>query len=240
MKITPAGLALIKAFESLKLTSYLCPAQKWTIGYGHTGHDVSPGQSITAAQAEAILLRDVSRFDTAVRAQCPVATPAQHSALVCLAFNIGIGNFQKSSVARLHNSGDFTAAARAFGLWNKATASDGVKRELRGLTRRRAAEAALYLSGDGKDDEQRTRASDVVPEKPLAQSRVVMGSTVGGAAAAASALSQFANEIEWIKDLLLPLTPYLPLLQNVFVALGLVGFIVAVAARWHDKRRGRL
>lgn len=240
MSLTPAGLALLKQFEGCKLSAYLCPAGKWTIGYGHTGADVHPGQTITQTQAEALLLADLVRFAADVTAQCPTATPSQHAAMVCLAYNIGLGNFQKSSVKRLHNAGDTVGAARAFGLWNKATDAAGVKRELRGLTRRRAAEAALYLSDDGHDDEQRTRAADVAPEKALTTSRVMIGSTVGGAATAASGLAQIMDEIEQAKDMLLPLAPYLPLLQKLFVVLGLIGVGVAMYARWHDHNKGRL
>ena len=55
-RINENGLALIKRFEGMKLASYQCPAGKWTIGYGHTGPDVQPGQTITAAQAEYLLI----------------------------------------------------------------------------------------------------------------------------------------------------------------------------------------
>ena len=240
MKITPEGLALIKQFESLSLRSYLCPAGKWTIGYGHTGVAVGQGQTITAADAEAMLMDDLSRFDALIRLKCPSATPAQHSAMVCLCFNIGAGSFQKSSVLRLHSAGDVTGAARAFALWNKATAADGQKRELRGLTRRRAAEAALYLSDDGHDDEQRTRAADVMPEKPLSQSRVMVGSTIGGVATIASGAAQLVTEIQWLKDLITPMTAYIPALQKLFVVLGIAGIAVAMIARWHDRKNGRV
>ncbi len=237
MKLTQAGINLIKQFESCKLTAYLCPAQMWTIGYGHTGADVRKGQVITQSKAELILQSDLLAFDAAVQAQCPDATSAQHDAMTCLAFNIGIRNFGKSSVARLHNAGDVIAAARAFALWNKATDATGIKRELRGLTRRRAAEAALYLS-DSED--QRTRAADVVPEKPLSTSRVMLGSTIGGTATAVSGLAQLGTDIQSLKDMLLPLMPYLPLLQKIFVVLGLLGAGIAMYARWHDRKQGRV
>ncbi len=240
MKITPEGIALIKQFESLSLTSYVCPAGKWTIGYGHTGVAVGLGQTISQSDAEAMLMDDLSRFDAAVRLKCPTATPAQHSALVCLCFNIGFSNFQKSSVLRLHTAGDVTGAARAFALWNKATAADGQKKELRGLTRRRAAEAALYLSDDGHDDDQRTRAADVSPEKPLSQSRVMVGSAISGVASVASGAAHLVGEIEWLKDLITPMTAYIPALQKVFVVLGVVGIAVAMYARWHDRHTGRI
>jgi len=240
MTITPAGFALLRQFEGCQLTAYLCPAKIWTIGYGHTGPDVRPGQTITIAEAEALLQADVQHFASGVERLCPVTTPAQFSALVCLAFNIGLTRFQKSSVRRLHNAGDVVGAARAFALWNKATDAAGVKRELRGLTRRRAAEAALYLSDDGFDDTQRTRAADVAPEKNLATSRVMVGSSVGGAATMATGAAQLISEIEQVKDGLLPLMPYVPALQKLFVVLALAGIACAMFARWHDQRSGKL
>jgi lysozyme len=240
MKITPEGVALIKQFEGLALAAYRCPAGRWTIGYGHTGPGAVAGRVITPAEAEMLLRADLARFDAFVRLKCPSATPAQHSAMVSLCFNIGERNFAKSSVLRLHQRGDVTGAARAFALWNKATAADGKRRELRGLTRRRAAEAALYLADDGQGDAQRTRAGDVIPEKPLTRSRVMIGSTVGGMATLASGAAELAEHLEWLRSLVLPLVPYLPSLQAVFVALGLAGIVLAMIARWADRKHGRL
>lgn len=137
--IGSAGLALIKAFEGLRLTAYLCPARVWTIGYGSTGPHVRPGLTITEPEAEDLLERDLDRFEDAVDRAAPDATTWQFDAMVSLAFNIGIGAFGKSSVLRLHKAGEFRRAAEAFGMWVKA---DG--RTLPGLVRRRAAEAELY------------------------------------------------------------------------------------------------
>ncbi len=138
-RIGPAGLALIKEFEGLRLTAYLCPAKVWTIGYGSTGAKVKPGQTITEAQAEALLLQDLDRFEDAVALAAPGATQNQFDAMVALAFNIGIGAFGKSTVLRKHRDGNHRAAAEAFGMWVKA--KDKV---LPGLQRRRAREADLY------------------------------------------------------------------------------------------------
>jgi|GEM_PF-2001064 len=240
MSIAPEGLALIKQFESLSLNAYLCPAGKWTIGYGHTGPEVHAGQSVTLEQAEVLLQVDVARFAAFVKLKCPIATAMQYAAMVCLCFNIGTGNFQRSSVLRLHNAGDAAGAARAFALWTKATGADGKKRELRGLVRRRAAEAALYLSEDGRDDPQRTRAADVSPEKSLTKSRVMIGSSIGGAATVSAGLSQAVEQIEWIKDLIVPLTPYLPWMHTAFIVLGVAGIALAMIARWTDRKHGRL
>jgi lysozyme len=137
--IGKAGLALVKQFEGLRLTAYLCPAKVWTIGYGSTGPHVKPGMVISEADAEALLCADLSRFEQAVAKATPAATQPQFDAMVCLAFNIGIGGFLKSSVLRWHKTGEHRRAAEAFGLWNKAGG-----RVLPGLMRRRVAEAELY------------------------------------------------------------------------------------------------
>ncbi len=140
-QIGTRGLALIKEFEGLALKAYLCPAHVLTIGYGSTGPHVKPGMIITEAQADALLQTDLDRFEDAVAKHAPNATQNQFDAMVCLAFNIGIGAFLKSSVLRFNLAGDNRRAAEAFGMWIK-----GGGRVLPGLQRRRAREADLYRS----------------------------------------------------------------------------------------------
>lgn len=142
-KIGPKALALIKSFEGLELKAYPDPAtggDPWTIGYGSTGRHVRPGLVITEADAERLLMDDLSRFEIGVEKMTGgISTPAQFGAMVSLAFNIGLGNFQTSTLRRLHNEGDYEGAARQFIRWNKAAG-----RVMAGLTRRRNAETALY------------------------------------------------------------------------------------------------
>lgn len=145
-RINAAGLKILKDAEGLKLTAYVCPAGKWTIGYGSTGAHVRPGLTITEAEAEALLLADLRRFEHWVASYCAPATDNQFSALVSLAFNIGEGNLQGSTVRRKHLAGNHAGAAAAFAMWNKGKVN-GVLKVLPGLTKRRAAEAALYRKG---------------------------------------------------------------------------------------------
>jgi lysozyme len=137
--INKEGLELIKQFEGCKLTAYLCPAKVWTIGYGSTGSHVKPGMTITQAEAEELLRSDLRRFEDAVANAAPDATDNQFSAMVSLAFNIGISALLRSTVLRQHKAGNHDAAADAFAMWNKAGG-----KVLAGLVRRRAAEEALY------------------------------------------------------------------------------------------------
>ncbi len=140
MKTSSEGIALIKQFEGCELTSYLCPANVWTIGYGHTGSDVTRGLKITQEAADILLKRDLLKFEAAVDRAAGVAYQHQFDAMVSLCYNIGPTAFAKSSVARLHKNGQYDSAAQAFLLWNK-----GGGKVLPGLVKRRNAERNLYL-----------------------------------------------------------------------------------------------
>jgi lysozyme len=137
--IGPKGLALIKRSEGLRLKAYRCPADVPTIGYGSTGPDVKMGMTITEAEAEALLRKDLARFEKGVSEMGGKMTPGQFSALVSFAFNLGLGALQKSTLLRKHLAGDYEGAAAEFAKWNKAGG-----RVLPGLVTRRSDEAALY------------------------------------------------------------------------------------------------
>jgi lysozyme len=153
MRITEVGLDLIKKYESLCLTAYLCPANKWTIGWGHVGPDVKPGMKITVAEAHELLRKDVDRFEREVTGLLDSRPTQQHQfdALVVLAFNIGSDvdadtipeGLGDSTLMRKHKAGDFAGAAAEFPKWNKARVK-GKLTALKGLTRRREEEARLY------------------------------------------------------------------------------------------------
>jgi lysozyme len=132
-------LGLIKQFEGLVLKAYLCPARVWTIGYGHT-RGVKRGDVITQAGADAFLMQDIGwvRSTLASSVKVPL-TQNQTSALCSFIYNVGAGAFRSSTLLRLLNKGQYGAAQGQFKRWNKAGG-----KTLRGLTRRRAAEAALF------------------------------------------------------------------------------------------------
>ncbi|MGR2682942.1 lysozyme [Chromobacterium haemolyticum] len=141
MNISANGIKLIQQFEGLRLKAYQDAVGVWTIGYGHTGPDVTPGLVITQAQADALLARDLSRFETGVTrlVQVPLHQN-QFDALVSFSYNLGLGSLQNSTLLRLLNQRDYAGAAAQFPRWNKAGG-----KVLPGLTRRRAAEQALFL-----------------------------------------------------------------------------------------------
>ncbi|PSJ40487.1 lysozyme [Allosphingosinicella deserti] len=113
----------------------------WTIGWGSTGADIVPGTIWTQQQCD-------DRFNEHLREFAEAVTNAigssrtrqpQFDAMVSFAYNVGIKNFTTSTLLRLHKAGDSKGAAAEFAKWNKAAG-----KVLPGLTRRRAAEAALY------------------------------------------------------------------------------------------------
>lgn len=141
LKLSEAGLTLIKQFEGLKLEAYQDVVGIWTIGYGHT-KDVKPGQIITSQKADELLLQDVASTEVGVRKLVPPSCGHnQFSALVCFAYNVGLGNLSKSTLLKKLLAKDVSGAAEEFLKWNKAG-----KKEVAGLTRRRVAERALFLS----------------------------------------------------------------------------------------------
>ncbi|QCN95674.1 lysozyme [Azospirillum argentinense] len=136
---------LVKHFEGLYLNAYLCPAGVPTIGYGHTA-GVELGQSITSAQADNFLQSDLTAAAAQVDKLVTVAlNPDQRGALASFVFNLGAGSLQCSTLLRLLNQGDYEGAAGQFGRWVYATVN-GVKTQLPGLVKRRAAEADLFES----------------------------------------------------------------------------------------------
>jgi len=161
------------------LRAYKCPAGVWTIGLGETA-GVKPGMTCTESEAWDMLFRDLAARAQAVQGMLTnPANPNQLGALVSLTYNIGLDAFRKSSVLRLHNKGDFAAAARAFDLWNKAKVN-GKLVVLAGLTARRKAEAALYLTPD-EHDWREPMPQAVEPEQaPAASTRVQTGGAVAG------------------------------------------------------------
>lgn len=139
MKTDSRGIALIKEFEGLRLTAYRCAADVWTIGYGHTA-GVKKGDTITAGEADALLLNDLATSEQAVsRAVTAPLNQSRFDALVSLVFNIGQGNFRRSTLLKKLNRLDYTGASDEFLRWTRAGG-----KVVPGLVRRREAEKALF------------------------------------------------------------------------------------------------
>ena len=139
MNIGPAGLALIKEFEGLKLVAYLDSVGVPTIGYGHT-KDVKIGVRCTQEEADAWLLEDLKDAETCVNGAVTVPlTQNEFDALVSFVFNFGCTKFRGSTLLRKLLDSDYDGAALEFRRWDRAGGQ-----VLAGLTRRRAAEERLF------------------------------------------------------------------------------------------------
>lgn len=143
MKLSQKGIELIKQFEGYSSKAYPDPATggaPWTIGYGTT-KGVKPGMVITAQQAEKMLRDDVAKFESGVSSLVTApTTQGQFDAMVSLAYNIGLGNFGKSTLLKKHNARCYTCAADQFRVWNRANG-----KVMNGLTKRRSAEREVYM-----------------------------------------------------------------------------------------------
>jgi len=144
MNISDEGLELIKSFEGLRLNAYKAVSTEkyYTIGYGHYGQDVSPAMTISEAQAEELLRKDIAKFEAYVNNynkqynfnQC------QFDALVSFTYNCGLGNLRQLT---------------GYGKRTKEQIRDKIKsynksggKILAGLVRRREAEYNLYIKDD--------------------------------------------------------------------------------------------
>ena len=147
MKLNKNGAELLHHFEGCRLTAYQCPAKVWTVGYGNTryenGNPVKQGDQITQQRADELFLNIVNKFAMGVeKLLTKKVSENQFSALVSFAYNVGLGNLQKSTLLKMVNENpNDEGINEQFLRWNKAGG-----KELAGLTRRRRAEADLYFS----------------------------------------------------------------------------------------------
>jgi lysozyme len=142
MTLSDNGLVFIESNEGLVLNAYKDATGTLTIGYGHTGPDVTPGLVWTQQQADDALLADTQTAQDAVNRLVTVPlTQHQYDALVDFVFNVGVGNFTGSTLRKDLNAGNYEGAMLQFTNW---VYSRGVK--LPGLLKRRQAEADLFAS----------------------------------------------------------------------------------------------
>jgi lysozyme len=167
MKLSKAGEDLMHRFEGFRNKPYLCPADIWTIGYGHVLYQeqirlpvIRPADNPnvlirkkyplkpednrvwTKEEINELFRKDVATFERGVLRLVPGVVGRQGSfdALVSISFNFGLGNLQRSTIRMRANRGDWEGAAEAFRAWVK-----GGGKVLPGLVRRREAEIALFL-----------------------------------------------------------------------------------------------
>lgn len=146
MQTSDKGIALIKQFEGCKLTAYQDSVGVWTIGYGWTqpvdGKSIRAGMTIKQETAERLLKTGLVSYESDVSRLVKVGlTQGQFDALVSFTYNLGARSLSTSTLLRKLNAGDYAGAADELLRWNKAGG-----KVLNGLTRRREAERALFLS----------------------------------------------------------------------------------------------
>lgn len=150
MRISDKGISLIKQFEGMRLTAYQDSVGVWTIGYGWTqpvdGKPIRSGMTIKEETAERLLRTGLVGYENDVSKLVKVKlTQGQFDALVSFAYNLGVRALSTSTLLQKLNAGDYADAADEFPRWNKAGG-----KILPGLTRRREAERALFLSDNKK------------------------------------------------------------------------------------------
>ena len=222
MKTSNRGLSLIVQFEGFRPDAYLDPVGVVTIGFGFI-RGVKMGDKMTIAEARDRLKHEIVEYEQGVLAACTrKPNQNQFDAFVCFAFNVGVGGFKKSSVLKAHNRGDYQAAARAFGMWVKAGG-----KVFTGLTRRRAAEASLYLEPVDIElaDEPEPMPQLVEPERPMTASTINRASVAAGTTATLAAAGEALQTVQGVRYGLQGLEGWIvPALLVVVVAL--CGYIV--------------
>ncbi|EJL33233.1 phage-related lysozyme (muraminidase) [Caulobacter sp. AP07] len=147
MTPSPKIITFIQGYEKCRLKAYMpTPNDRPTLGWGSTGPDIRMGMKWTQVQADERFARDLARFGGQVSALLGSAptTQDQYDALVSFAYNVGYGDggLKTSTLLRMHKAGDYADAALQFARWDKQAG-----KSLAGLTKRRAAEAAIYRGG---------------------------------------------------------------------------------------------
>lgn len=203
MNLSDAGLDLIissegklKPLNDGRYIAYRCPAGVWTIYTGCTV-GVKEGMIVTEAEGKAMFRRELDKHEAAVRRLVTVdITQSQFDALVSFSYNVGEGALSKSTLLKKLNKGDHAGACKEFMKWDKAAG-----RQLRGLTIRRAREAAMFAT---RENEPPAMAQAVMPPKePITATQA----TIAAAPVAAGAVPAVQAVSEAIKAPALPAPP---------------------------------
>ena len=183
MNLSSAGLDLIissegklKALGDGRYIAYRCPANVWTIYTGCT-EGVKEGMIVTEDEGKAMFRHELGKHEAAVRRLVTVdLTQGQFDALVSFSYNVGSGALEGSSLLKKLNKGDYPGACKEFAKWDKAKVK-GKMTALRGLTIRRANEAAMFAT---RDEAPQIAQKVEAPKDPVtAAQAVVATATVG-------------------------------------------------------------
>jgi lysozyme len=238
VKISDDGVNLVKKFEGLHrvqpdgmVHAYRCPAGKWTCGWGAC-KGVRSGTKWTKEYCEMRLIEDLAEHSKAVKKYVSVPlSQGQFDALTSFVFNLGEGNFRSSTLLKKLNKGLYDDVPEQIMRWNKARV-DGKLTPLKGLTRRRAAEAAIFSrdaampSDEGGPDMVQKPTSEA--PKSLAKSKTMAGVGIAGTA---TAMNEMAGQLQG-------LVAYADSLKTIFLLCAIGGIALAAYARWKDNKEG--
>lgn len=105
MRASQNAIDLIKEKEDFSAIPYLCPAKKWTIGFGHVILAGEYFTSITQQEAEILLRKDIVIAENCINKAVKVpVSQNQFDALVSFVFNVGCDAFIKSTMLRELNN----------------------------------------------------------------------------------------------------------------------------------------
>lgn len=222
MAINQEGIELLKQFEGFRSKAYQDMVGVWTIGYGFT-KNVKAGDVLSREDAEIRLKEELEEYVAGVKQACKIEpNENQLAAMVVFAFNVGVAGFKKSTVCKAHNRGDEQAAARAFGLWNKAGG-----KVVAGLTRRRNAESVLYLKPVEEVAEDKVEMPQKIDEeKPMAKSGIISASTLTAGTSTIALVSESTKTLNDAKGNAMNLFgEYFPMVALALVVVG-CGYII--------------
>lgn len=192
MDISEKGLSLIKSFEGLHtkksdgmIHAYLDPVGIPTVGWGCT-RGIKMGMKFTEAQCEAMLLKEIAKFEDAVERLVKVPlNENQFASLVSFSYNVGTGALEKSTLLKELNKGNYAAVPSQLMRWVNAGG-----KKFPGLVRRRAAEGALWnepvadLKADTVEEAPELMPQSVQPTTGGVKDAVQSSWTIRGALAA--------------------------------------------------------
>lgn len=233
---------VVKEFEGLKLTGYLCPAGVPTAGWGHTGPDVKVGMKYTRARAEAWLRADLAhaarRLDAVVKADVLAElSDSQYAALLSFVFNLGAS--AKWQIWKRINARQFDAVPAQLMRFVNA----GGKR-LPGLVRRRSAEAALWEQVDDEPEvppSTTLRMIGMTPPTPVTEKPLTVSKTMWtGAGVAASGVVAGAQQVQALVAPQMQYHEHLQTLAAIVAGLIVAGGIAVMVFKWLEQREKRL
>jgi lysozyme len=226
---------LLKKFEGCKLKAYKCPSDKWTIGYGHTSAAGEPfvkeGMTITQDEAEAILKRDIVKYENGVNDLVKVKlTQHQFDVLADFAYNAGVPQLKTSTLLKKINAGNFDAVPAELMKWTK-----GGGKEIPGLVRRRRAEAEWWrdLANQPVVEEEQRIDPDPVPVRTITESKQANGAIAIGALGSVGAVKEVVTQVQEANDLFATVMSMLKD-TNFLIMVAVVGIGAAI---WYWRKK---